>query len=112
MSHDVEPDRAAVHQAGDAVPDGVFEQRLQYERRHLTLEHALVDRPLDQQARPEPHLLDAQKPSANDNSSAIVMLCCVLTRRVVRRNSASSRHMRRAAAASLPVSALMEFRLL
>ena len=48
--------------------------------------------------------------SANDNSSAMVMLCWVLTRSVVRRNSASSRHMRRAAGASLPVSALMEFR--
>ena len=50
--------------------------------------------------------------SASVNSSANVMRSCVLTRNVVRRNSASSRHMRRAAAASLPVSALIEFRLL
>ena len=62
VAHDVEPDGAAVDQAGNAVPDGVFEQRLQHQRRHLALQRALVDRPLDLQARPESYLFDAEKP--------------------------------------------------
>ena len=42
--------------------DRVLEQRLQDERRHLALERALVDRPLDLQARAEPHLFDVEEP--------------------------------------------------
>ena len=111
-ARDVQPDRAAVDHARDAVRDGVLEQRLQDQRRHPALERALVDRRSTCRRAPKRTCSMPRNRSASASSSASVMLCCVLTRSVVRRNSASSTHIRRAAAGSLPVSALMEFRLL
>ncbi len=51
-------DRSAIDHRRDPVPNGIFNQRLQQQRRHETTSCGLIDLDLCRQARAEAHFLD------------------------------------------------------
>ena len=108
-----QPNRAAFDQLGDAVDDGVLDERLQEQRRHEAVGRA-PDRfrasPADERRAAPARWPGSARPARARRPS--VMRLFDPSRSVSRRNSARSRHMRRAAAGSLAVSALIECRLL